>query len=504
MDGYTKEMAQIDQEMQRLRQSQGMDRLDILSQAYAYFEQSHEGLRTLLTSVQHDLQHQLDQLASRKEGLRQAKACLFEDMKECPYDLRATFHHDGKSGTGHYWAYVYVESSEVSLLEDMEPTRKAGWFKFCDASVTPVSEDAVWNDPVRPFSMLYADRSIRQFTRDQLNACIPDSLNDFIQADHACLQQEIEAYKHPKQPEEDDRVSIASSSSLQQFNAMVSAPEKEETEEKYMYTGEGFDQLKNKVNESMRLANSLASDDSVFLKKFEAFLARTQNRAALEHLYLLYSSEDGINEELSKQDNDLELIWNEYDDYREIGQQMVKALDYFVQQDHQHALESFLETKRQEAMWKTELMLNQEVAQAYPGLETLSFGGLIKRCGQYSLKVLNELAYAKAINPAYRMRGLEDGLRIAQQAQSMIADSTSTEGDVVHQQLQNRWLSFTDEIEGELSEQEANLLNTMIMTWFEGQSTEERVVGSKPLTLDMPLWQKYQQLRDTSESMLTL
>ncbi|KAI8382300.1 hypothetical protein BD560DRAFT_323363 [Blakeslea trispora] len=486
--------------MNRIKHDQGRDKLTILKNACSYFEQTdRQGLVSVLTSVQQAIQDQLAELESQKANIKDKMSTLFssEEMKQCPYDVRATFHHDGKSGTGHYWAYIYVEPSEISLLEDIPAKEEGGWFKFCDASVSPVSEDALWNDPVAPFAMLYADRSIQRWTKDQLKACLPESLNEFIQEDHALLEQEIKDYQQPPPPPPQEMVLMNETPSPPPLLSL----EEPEEDEKYMFTGEGFNQLKTKVNEAISFAHTLAKDDAVFLKKFEAFLARSQNHAALEHLYLLYSSEEGVNEEASKQDDELELIWTEYNHYIDLGKYMVEALDWFVKKDYSHAIDSLLAVKRQEAQWKTRLMLDQGMSDAYPGLETLSFQDLVTSFGQHALKALNDLVFAKAINPAYRFSGLQDGVRVAQQAQSMMGPDT--EQEEVYQSLQNQWLSFTDQIKDELTEEEANLLNTLIMTWIEGGSENEKIDSVPVISSDLPLWQKYQQLRETSELILS-
>lgn len=102
---------------------------------------------------------------------------IFNDtcLQEKPYDLRAVLYTDGLSGTGHYWAYIFVEPNEKNLLADIE-VEDGGWYWFCDAEVRRVQEEDVWNEERNPFALLYVDRSIPCLTREELDKYIPDEL----------------------------------------------------------------------------------------------------------------------------------------------------------------------------------------------------------------------------------------------------------------------------------------------------------------------------------------
>lgn len=102
------------------------------------------------------------------------------EFKEKPYDLRATLHHDGMSGTGHYWAYILVEPAERNLLEDI-PNESGGWFKFCDACVERVADDEMLRDDMSPFALIYTDRDIPIFSKQQLQSAIPETLKVTVQ-----------------------------------------------------------------------------------------------------------------------------------------------------------------------------------------------------------------------------------------------------------------------------------------------------------------------------------
>lgn len=185
MEACRREIAKATSEMNALKNdsSLSMDKRDILLQTMAFFEDSDEvspedleSIKTVLRSVKNSIEQRLETLEDLVEEERDKIRQVFdtEDMKEKPYHLRASFHTDGKSGTGHYWAYIWVEPSQQSLLEDIPS--KGGWFKFCDAHVTAATEYQVLNDPVPPFSVMYVSADIPQFSKEEIYECLPDEL----------------------------------------------------------------------------------------------------------------------------------------------------------------------------------------------------------------------------------------------------------------------------------------------------------------------------------------
>jgi hypothetical protein len=185
MDSYRKDIIKSTSEIEKLKSdsSLSMDKRDLLIQTLNYFEEKEgeEGqdlqvIKDVLNSVKDKIEKRLDELENLVLDQKEKIHHVFntEDMKEKPYDLRASFHTDGKSGTGHYWAYIWVEPSEESLLEDIPV--EGGWYKFCDAQVTASTEFEVLNDPVSPFSLMYVDRNIPHYSKEQIYECLPEGL----------------------------------------------------------------------------------------------------------------------------------------------------------------------------------------------------------------------------------------------------------------------------------------------------------------------------------------
>lgn len=100
---------------------------------------------------------------------------LFEtpDFQKKPYDIRALLYHDGGNGPGHYWGYIWMERANLRHEEESE---QGQWFQFCDAIVTPVTEDDVFNESMAPLAVIYADRAMDSPTREDLEYHVPDTL----------------------------------------------------------------------------------------------------------------------------------------------------------------------------------------------------------------------------------------------------------------------------------------------------------------------------------------
>lgn len=107
-------------------------------------------------------------------------------------------------------------------------------------------------------------------------------------------------------------------------------------------------------------------------------------------------------------------------------------------------------------------------------------------------------------------------MRIAYQAQTVIGPD-KLQKDQVYSSLGEKWLTFTEQSNVTLTQCQAELLNTLVMTYLEGQSSgaisNVHSRSESPAQLsddeddnegvsDIPLWQKYQQVCSESEHIL--
>lgn len=66
---------------------------------------------------------------------------------------------------------------------------------------------------------------------------------------------------------------------------------------------------------------------------------------------------------------------------------ITQALSCFIKKDFSSALQYLMDSKRVEASWKTQMMLDMDISTAYSGLETLTFNNIVEKYGKECLKV---------------------------------------------------------------------------------------------------------------------
>jgi hypothetical protein len=190
MDQCRAEISKALKEMDKLKTSAfgqvKLNKADILEQTLSYFDQQkHDGsldeletLRGVFGWAQNTIQVQMEALTASVEERRNIYSDIFnnDELKKRPYELRATFHHDGKSGTGHYWAYIWVEPDHNSSLESPEGSDTGGWFRFCDSQVTAATEDQILSEGATLFSMIYVDANVPKYSRSEIQELIPEEL----------------------------------------------------------------------------------------------------------------------------------------------------------------------------------------------------------------------------------------------------------------------------------------------------------------------------------------
>lgn len=320
MDASRREIVKARAEMEKIKcdGQLSIDKRDLLYHTLNYFEQKKqeeaadeeilESLKNVLNSAKEKIESRLEELENVIIEQQDKMHHIFdkEDMKENAYELRASFHHDGKSGTGHYWAYIWIELSEESLLQDI-PT-EGGWYKFCDALVTAATETEIHEDPYPPFALMYVSASTPQFTKNQLYDCLPAELKEFMTADNNLLEQEINAYNmipsgisnNPLISTEDDdmddidsdeedegvgklrstfadmdlsstafddNISVGTAVGAGGLNHAEYLQQEQQEQQQYSFTGQAFSKLKDHVNTKIVEVSNYPNDDYRLLKR---------------------------------------------------------------------------------------------------------------------------------------------------------------------------------------------------------------------------------------------
>ncbi|KAG0166841.1 hypothetical protein DFQ30_006655 [Apophysomyces sp. BC1015] len=518
--------------LQGVHDKSKLDKQEILQAAIDFLEErSHEStndeiasepLRStqrILSEVQHDIKKRLAELQQLESNRQEAIKNLFKEpeMQRKPYDLCSTLHHDGMSGTGHYWAYIRVSSREPDF--SMGTFGGGQWYRFCDASVVPVTEFEVLSEPVAPFAQ-------------------------FVNEDNEDLSQEEEAYnnadnaaKHFEKlnlPPSSDGASATLDDDDDDFSvgtAIGPSGEMPAEQQRYSSSGKMFTKLKEAARERLEVASKYPGEDHRFLKSLDMFIAKTNNSRALEHLLLTCMDEDDLTQRVeecfdeedddaegildkkasvclteARKDPDLQPICQEFDSYIRIAQTITQALFLFAREDYQNALQYFIATKRGEWAWRTHLMFDNDLTSAYPGLETFNFSRIIEKFGRACIQILSDAAYRKASDPAYRIRGLEDAINVVHGAHAIIGPETIS-NDSTFNEMRELWLGLLQDTS--FSDEQQVLLNTLVMTFLEDQRTNndqcstddyaEFGIHNVDNAKSMLIWKQYREARTDAE-----
>ncbi|KAG2172579.1 hypothetical protein INT44_002594 [Umbelopsis vinacea] len=270
-------------------------------------------------------------------------------------------------------------------------------------------------------------------------------------------------------------------------------------------------------------------DNYRVIESLEIFLAKFGEISALRYLLENFGSafnnlapeEAGQVLTSMKTDPMLEWQYHLYQDYVTIAEIICQAVEMITQHQDETALKYLVIAKEQTVKWKEYLWRRSHANNIEALFDGPSFLLTIQKLGKHVLSVLyriystrpllicpvsqlsNAKAYAKASNEAYRKRGFEDAIRISKYAQALL-DPESLEHDPFYNHLQEQWLSFTDTITGSLDEQQAELFNTLVMSFLEYQGMDDRDLeitsqeqdSTEDKNLRQPTWERY---RDAME-----
>ncbi|CAO3630898.1 unnamed protein product [Cunninghamella echinulata] len=591
-DELRKEIRRTQYELQKMQHSDhDLNKHQLLDTTITYFNnkidtaedisenndyvKSLKSLQNVLQQVQNNIEKKQTELKQIEIERKQQLQDIFNDtcLQEKPYDLRAVLHTDGLSGTGHYWAYIFVEPNETNLLADIG-VEDGGWYWFCDAEVRRVQEEDIWNEERNPFALLYVDRSIPCLTREELDKYIPDELKNIILHDNDIFLKEIQNYNNnTNEGTTMNDLTYLSTVSANNYEGWGDASVSEQSlgEEEYNKSSKNYsyetisdsvfdEQIQEKEvvynqHEQYSLSNDLEIDNSydggdddnakssneslsiddqsmdvtafdsiamdtavdmiiatrdytssnnIFLERFDMFLAvagdvntlATYIKLVDEHIQNTNNKcidADDINtndkndtnsidiklasimlskvREIIKDNDSLCQLYELYLQYISMGQIITNALSLFNLNNYPDALEQILIFKQLNDSWRTHLLLNDILITKYHGLNNIGFNHIATKLGKIIIKILNKEAYKKACNISYQERGLEDGIKVANQAYQVMGNEVGEERSQFFTELSECWLTFAELQSGSLENKQAELLNTLVMIYFDGPST---------------------------------
>ncbi|CDH54530.1 hypothetical protein RO3G_15853 [Lichtheimia corymbifera JMRC:FSU:9682] len=509
-----------------------LDKRDILTKTMDYFGDKSDSdttapihaLQKLLASVKQKITQRLEELYDIEKSCQEQLNTLFEtpDFQKKPYDVRALLYHDGGNGPGHYWGYIWMEQANLRHEEDTQ----GRWFQFCDAIVTPVTEDEVFNESTAPLAVIYADRAMESPTREDLDNHVPDTLKEFVLKDNENLEESIREYDQGNSTSNSSNtsydgdaqeISIPDSKFTYRGGECVVAPISDDLPEiDYQPVSEDDDELRKYMNTLLTASQTYPADDYHIMKNFESFLAKNQDYQALETYVYTYADSQVDNvptflENESRQDPVLVPLWAEYDTFLKIARIVVNALAAFINAAYLNSLSWLLRAKREEATWKEHLLLETDLINAQSRLQSLGFERLIFTYGKACIKQLDEAAYKKACSAAYCTRGLHEATMLVHNAQTIIGPDRLV-GDELFNDMRERWLKFGETTSLTLQQNQADLLNTLIMAFLEPEyqtaAAEEGLATSLDTgtftehSFDGPLWSEYKRLCEEAKNAL--
>ncbi|KAJ1479240.1 hypothetical protein T484DRAFT_2884857 [Baffinella frigidus] len=107
---------------------------------------------------------------------------MFSNLKREGYRLFSVLVHDGKAGSGHYWAYIQRQDDS--------------WVKFSDADVSPVAEEEVWKMSVggHATTSAYCLMYRRSDIDNSASSLLPAAVKLEVEGDNAKLAEECVAW----------------------------------------------------------------------------------------------------------------------------------------------------------------------------------------------------------------------------------------------------------------------------------------------------------------------
>ncbi|ORZ03558.1 hypothetical protein BCR43DRAFT_483570 [Syncephalastrum racemosum] len=496
-----------------------IDKRSILKSTLDYFATKQDdpdgeinNLRTVLMETQENITRRLEELEHLERDRMGAIHKIFDvpELHKKPYDLHASLHRDGYDGPGHYWAYANVEGD---------------WYKFSDALVEPVLEQHVLYDPTPPFALIYTDRSIQKIPKEQLDADLPATLQEFVESERSQFERELHEYgqRDSEWPVEGHLVDVdddvndgdVDTADNQSINYADSSEGDAQSlpDDVWRDTTDVSPAVDETVTRLLLDAESYSADDGRIIRDIKGFLAYLKDTRALKRLFTLYTLDDKetINDELAKEDELLAPYYFEYETYQGLAETSHRGLTRFVAHDYQGALACFDRVQEREDAWRFHINFEVGPPLAFKRRELcmLSFYYALKPVTRACISEMDKKAYQMACDDAYRTRGLEEALRTAERAQRVVGQENIS-SDPLTSEMRDRWLRFSEERGADLQDGQSDSLNTLVMLLLEGSTTKDtpfdtpdsQAYPTRDETEPEILWRAYEEAKQHAFSVL--
>ncbi|RIB17733.1 hypothetical protein C2G38_1404675 [Gigaspora rosea] len=300
------------------------------------------------------VEQKLKDLFDKKDELEQKIKQMFDkpDMKKYLYRLKAVLVHNGQSGQGNHWAYIWVSRCSKSDTHNPSTMDNGNWMKFQENTVEEVLEDLVLNKPGDYYSshsvytLFYVNEKV-DYNFPNLADVIPDSLKEFVEKDNQIL--EVELSNEFRQVDAE----------LPDSNAMDSTWESDSTACGGISDSEKT--IQSRVAVITEQANNTKIYDSKILQRIEIFFAKLGQNEAVKLLmteYLDTKSATGLdwNEPIPlvegyRRDSRFLKVINAFEEFKIISQCIVEGLDLMLKKEYVQSISYFYKALEIEDSW---------------------------------------------------------------------------------------------------------------------------------------------------------
>ncbi|CAG8687398.1 7689_t:CDS:2, partial [Gigaspora rosea] len=336
-------------------------------------------------------------LFDKKDELEQKIKQMFDkpDMKKYLYRLKAVLVHNGQSGQGNHWAYIWVSRCSKSDTHNPSTMDNGNWMKFQENTVEEVLEDLVLNKPGDYYSshsvytLFYVNEKV-DYNFPNLADVIPDSLKEFVEKDNQIL--EVELSNEFRQVDAE----------LPDSNAMDSTWESDSTACGGISDSEKT--IQSRVAVITEQANNTKIYDSKILQRIEIFFAKLGQNEAVKLLmteYLDTKSATGLdwNEPIPlvegyRRDSRFLKVINAFEEFKIISQCIVEGLDLMLKKEYVQSISYFYKALEIEDSWLRTITFSSDFILV--NIESLKRTNFIISYAKICLKILNDDALKRA------------------------------------------------------------------------------------------------------------
>ncbi|CAG8471221.1 10138_t:CDS:10 [Cetraspora pellucida] len=446
--------------------------------------------KTWLEGVLDKVEQKLNALFEKKDELEQNIKQIFDipDMKKYHYRLKAVLVHNGQSGSGNHWAYIWVSRCSKSDNRISSTMDNGNWMKFQDNCVEEAIENTVLNEPGSYYSshsvytLFYVNAQV-DYNFPNLEDVIPESLKAFVEKDNQILEEELG--NQIRQAELPDN------------NTMDGTWESDSTA-----CGGSSDSetIQNRVNTINEQAKNLKIYDARILKRIELFFVKLGKSEEIKSLITEYSKSIAgldwsdpipLDDNYRHNQRYVEIV-KAFNDFKEIAQYIVEGLDQMIKKrDFFNAICYFYKAIQRENSWIGEMTSSIFIVNLEKLRRTSFIISYVKIC----LKILNDEALEHAKKDELFEQAIKEATFVLR---TFIVFDKTCGSDVLFNEFLQEWV----QVQAQTDKMHENLISELVseyclvidVTDKDEPNIPFSIVDDIPLDNDDTLFDRYRQL----------